>query len=84
MEKYESKDRILKGKDEGIRYIGKKHWWMSVRHPCHKCVEELGMESTPPPVPARNVKVTGGKDTVPDLDNPGGIFGLLEDTNIEN
>ena len=84
MEKHKSKDEILKGKEEGIRYICKKHWWMSVRHPCAKCVEELGLDPLPPaPVPIRNPKVTGGKGFVPDLDNPEGILGLLEDTKLD-
>ena len=85
MEKYRPKDEILKGKEEGIRFMCTRHWWMSVRYPCAKCVEELGMQMpSPAPMPIRDVKVTGGKGAVPDLDNPGGIFGLLEDTNIEN
>mgnify|MGYP000934558190 FL=1 len=46
----EEKEKILKGKDVGIRFICKKHFYLSNILPCKKCVEELGLKM-PDPLP---------------------------------
>ena len=55
MAKLHDKERILKGKEKGIRFICKKHWYMSMISPCSKCVEEIG-EKMPKPLPRKDTK----------------------------
>jgi hypothetical protein len=77
-----SKNKILNGKDEGIRFICKKHWWISQSKPCKKCCEDLGIPESDYRKAIRNTRQVYFKKPKSDSETPEDLFDLMDRTKL--